>query len=246
MLGRLILVHALLAFAAHASAQEDGDSGDARAQRLFVQGRDAFDAERYAEALDFFQRSYEISGRHELLNNIGSAQERLGRYDAAIRTYERFLEAVPSSSNRSFVERRLSRLREGAAREEPPPPPPERGSSNGGDATLLAVGIATAVIGAVVTAVGVGGVVVRENAAAEYNSDACDPTPDAPSSELRCGGLRSDGDVWGTAGGVLLAIGGAALAAGVALAIIGATSTTADVAAACSPTLGGVVCGGRF
>lgn len=98
-----------LVFAAHGAAQTPADE---QARELFRRGAEAFDAQRYEEALDYFQRSYEISGRDELLNNIGSAQERLGQNAAAIRSYERFIQTVPDSPNRGFAERRLRRLRE--------------------------------------------------------------------------------------------------------------------------------------
>jgi tetratricopeptide (TPR) repeat protein len=66
---------------------------------------------RFEDALHDFRRAYELSGRAELLFNIGSAAERL-RLDAeALEAYEAYLEQVPDAENSSFVKSRVDLLR---------------------------------------------------------------------------------------------------------------------------------------
>jgi len=91
-------------------AQDQGEDSEARA--LFEAGRVAFDEGRFENALEYFQRSYELSRRPQLLYNIGSAADRLRRDREALEAFEAFLEAVPSSPNRAHVEGRIRVLRQ--------------------------------------------------------------------------------------------------------------------------------------
>lgn len=93
-------------------AQDRGDpSVDAEARSLFEAGRTAFDAGRYADALEYFERSHELSGRSALLYNIGSAADRLRRDEEALRAFERYLQELPDAPNRSAVQARIQVLR---------------------------------------------------------------------------------------------------------------------------------------
>ncbi|HEX6245506.1 MAG TPA: tetratricopeptide repeat protein [Polyangiales bacterium] len=89
-------------------------AGDAAADEegrgFFIAGRAAYLAGRYDEALERFERSYEMSGRHVLLYNIGSAAERAGQPKRALAAYRRFLEKEPDSELRPEVEGRIVAL----------------------------------------------------------------------------------------------------------------------------------------
>lgn len=85
---------------------------DAEARGLFVAGREAFDAGRYDNALDYFTRAYALSGRSGLLFNIASTAERLRRDDEALRAYEAYLEAMPDAPNREYTQSRIVFLRD--------------------------------------------------------------------------------------------------------------------------------------
>lgn len=89
---------------------------DAEARALFEAGRVAFVDERFGDALGYFQRSYELSRRPELLYNIATSLDRLDRDDEAITQYEAFLTAIPDAANRRDVELRVSVLRSRAER----------------------------------------------------------------------------------------------------------------------------------
>jgi tetratricopeptide (TPR) repeat protein len=85
---------------------------DAEARSLFEAGRTAYDEGRYDNALRYFQQAYELSGRPELLFNVGSAADRLRRDDEALAAFEAYLEARPGADNRRAVEARIAVLRE--------------------------------------------------------------------------------------------------------------------------------------
>lgn len=99
-----------------AAAQSTPADIEGRAQ--FEAGRVAFVDERYDDALAYFRRAYEISGRAELRYNIAASLDRLDRDREALTEYEAYLAAVPDSPNREEVEFRLSLLRARLARED--------------------------------------------------------------------------------------------------------------------------------
>src|SRR5690606_23764287 len=98
---------------------------DEEARALYQAGRIAFDQGRFESALDYFQRSYELSGRPALLFNIGSAADRLRKDEVALDAFERYLEAVPDSPDRASVESRIevhpAAIRAGERAPEPEP-----------------------------------------------------------------------------------------------------------------------------
>lgn len=89
------------------------------AKGLFNAGRAAFDAGRYADALDYFQRAYGISGRAGLLYNIGLAFDRLREDERALDAYDQYLAHAPDASNRAEVETRAAAIRAALARRQP-------------------------------------------------------------------------------------------------------------------------------
>lgn len=181
--GVVVALMISLGLAPRAIAQETPAEGgasashDAEARALFQAGSVAFNDGRFEDALSYFTRSHELSGRPELLYNIGTTQDRLRREPEAVAAFEAYLEAVPSAHNRREVEGRLRVLREEIAREEaqareradaepapivdPPDTtagePVDRGEGDGGEDvltswwlwTIVGVVVAGAVVGAV-------------------------------------------------------------------------------------------------
>jgi tetratricopeptide (TPR) repeat protein len=107
-------------------------SHDEEARALFEAGRIAFRDGRFEEARGHFLRSYELSGRAELLYNIASADDRLRHDDAALRGFEQYLAEVADAPNRAEVEARIAVLRAAIAANTPAAP------SDGGAATPAA------------------------------------------------------------------------------------------------------------
>lgn len=96
MLRGALLVVLLLVSSSTALAQ--GSSRDlAAARELFRAGVTAGTEDRWPEALDAFQRAYELSGRADVLLNVAAAQVELHQFLAAGDTYRRFqAEAEPA------------------------------------------------------------------------------------------------------------------------------------------------------
>lgn len=83
---------------------------DAEARQLFEAGRLAFDDARYEDALLRFRDAHRMSGRPELLYNIGQCLDRLRRDSEAAETFEQYLAASPDAPNRHEVQQRLEIL----------------------------------------------------------------------------------------------------------------------------------------
>ena len=83
------------------------NSRDDEARMLFEAGRVAYSAGRFDDALGYFRRAYEISGRAVLLYNVGSAADKLRQDAVALDALRRYLEAVPTAENREEVEARI-------------------------------------------------------------------------------------------------------------------------------------------
>lgn len=94
------------------------EARDTQARELFEQGRAAFTAARFAEALDLFRQAYALSERHALLYNIGQAADRLRLDRDALEAFDCYLAEIPDAENRIEVETRIGVLRETIARDE--------------------------------------------------------------------------------------------------------------------------------
>ncbi|HEX5656615.1 MAG TPA: hypothetical protein VFX59_05440 [Polyangiales bacterium] len=107
----LSIAFALCFHSAPARAEGPGAQEDAAARAAFEQGRTAYEAGQFADALRGYERSFELSQRPELLYNIGRAAEADGVWDRAQSAYEAYLRALPAAENSDFVRARLERVR---------------------------------------------------------------------------------------------------------------------------------------
>jgi tetratricopeptide (TPR) repeat protein len=128
-----------------AVAQAPLPADDAEARARFEAGRIAFGQGRYESALEDFRRAHDLTGRSELLYNIGSAADRLRLDGEALEAFEAYLAAVQESPVHPEVRRRVAVLREmlergeretedGAATEPVADAPPEGGGAPAQDA----------------------------------------------------------------------------------------------------------------
>jgi hypothetical protein len=121
-----VLVGLSLAFVPVVSAQlmepaaTDEELAEAEARALFNAAVAAYDAGRYEDALESFERAYRRSNRAALLYNMGQCYDRLRRDEEAVNAFERYLEAMPAAENRAQVESRIRALREAIARRANP------------------------------------------------------------------------------------------------------------------------------
>jgi len=87
----------------------------------------AYDLQKYQEAIDEYQKAYEISGDPPMLYNIAQAYRLADQPAEAVRYYRRFLQRMPNARNRDDVERKIAdqeKLAEQRKKLEPPPSPP--------------------------------------------------------------------------------------------------------------------------
>jgi tetratricopeptide (TPR) repeat protein len=157
----------LASMAAVASAQtspplssdfDEDASGETQARDAFAAGRTALDEGRSEDALADFREAYRLSGRPELLYNIGMVEERLHHDRPALEAFEGYLEAIPAATNRASVEERIRNLREEIARDDAVSAALSQTSQPGHDGgdDLIASPVLWVIVGVVVVGAAVG------------------------------------------------------------------------------------------
>lgn len=204
---------------AGALAQED-PSRDREARGLFDAGVSAYEGGRYDEALRYFQRSYELSGRHALLYNIGSAAERAREDEVALQAYEEYLRRLPDADNRPRVETRVAALRDLIARGDrrDDPPPPTRGGGGGSDPApwiVFGSGAVVAIVGGILLGLGLADRDTVENPPAGVFWNDVEAAYERGPALL-------------TSGVILLPVGIAAMAGGLVWALIAPAGASSD------------------
>jgi tetratricopeptide (TPR) repeat protein len=106
--GWCVVVAAVLWASATVAAQAPTAGMEEEARNLFRAGSSAYSEGRYESALDYFRRSYELSGRSMLLYNMATAADRLRQDEDALRWYRQYLEEVPDAPNASEVKSRAA------------------------------------------------------------------------------------------------------------------------------------------
>jgi hypothetical protein len=98
----------------------------------YQQATRAYDLGKYQEAIDEYQKVYEIDGDPVMLYNIGQAYRLNDQAQESIHFYRRYLQRSPEARNREDVERKITSLeklieerRKAAAAVAPPPPKKE-------------------------------------------------------------------------------------------------------------------------
>jgi tetratricopeptide (TPR) repeat protein len=226
---RFLAFALLCATATTARAQ---DSLEAEARANFEAGRIAFVDGRFADALPYFERAHELTGRPELLYNIGVCRDRIGHDVGALEAFEAYLAAIPDAANRSEVEQRIETARLRVARmadggEGAPESEVDAGAAapSGSDPTGWILAGAGAAIAAA------GGVLVGVGAADRAGIEGSMGTLSWSDATARAS--SADGLVVGGAIGLGVGAGLAALGLGLALAVGG---PEAPAVAQISPT----------
>jgi hypothetical protein len=126
----LSLLWALLAgpAAGTASAAELTPAQKQDMKLLYEKATRAYDVGKYQEAIEEYQKAYEIGGDPPMLYNIAQSYRLNDQPGEAIRFYKRYLQRAPSARNREDVERKIADLEKGmeerrkaAAAVTPPP-----------------------------------------------------------------------------------------------------------------------------
>jgi tetratricopeptide (TPR) repeat protein len=114
------------------SSPPRGDEArDREARAEYIAGSEAFTRGDFEQAVRRFEHAYALSGRPQLLYNIGTSYDRLHRWQQAHRAFEQFLRALPESSNRDEVRARQRVIEAEIARER-------QVAANQGRAVLIA------------------------------------------------------------------------------------------------------------
>lgn len=235
------------ALAAPAGAQEGVDE----ARGAFEAGQAAYRAGRFPEALQYFERAYELTEEPDLLYNIATVHDRLRHDREALDAYRAYLEARPAAEDRANIEARVEVLEAAVATAETAPPvetepdepevtpedtppvdvepqPGPTSDAGPGPWILVGVGGAVAVAGAVLLGL------------TASDLDTVQSADGVPFSDIRDAYDRVP--ILSTSGFVAIGVGAALLAAGVGWAIAGGGDGSTQV----TLTPGGVALGGRF
>lgn len=212
-----VIIVVLGAWAGPLAAQEPASEVD-DGRAMFELGRRAYEDRRYDDAVRYFERALEQSGRVELYYNIASAHERNGDREQAIAAFERFIESAPDNDRRHEAEERLRVLREGSTSDHEDEPEPDTTVADGGGSVVgpivvLALGVAAAGTGALFLGLAGGA-----------RSTVEDAPRDTPWVDVE--GDASNAETFSLVGAIALGVGGAAMAAGVVWLVASSSSET--------------------
>ena len=104
----------------------------------YQQATRAYDLGKYQEAVDEYQKVYEIDGDPVMLYNIAQAYRLNDQPQESIHFYRRYLQRSPEARNKEDVERKITAMeklieeRRKAAALVAPPPPKTGGEAGGG------------------------------------------------------------------------------------------------------------------
>ena len=120
-----------IAWSSHAEAAQLTQTQKDEVKLHYQRATRAYDLQKYQEAIEEYQKAYEISGDPPMLYNIGQAYRLADQPSEAVRYYRRFLQRMPNARNREDVERKIAdqeklidERRKAAASVAPPPPLP--------------------------------------------------------------------------------------------------------------------------
>lgn len=85
------------------------------ARERFLEGRDLYDDGEYKEAAAAFLEAYELSGRTELLYNVGQAYRYAGAYSEAERYFQQYLAERPDAPNAEEVVETIIEIQQAVA-----------------------------------------------------------------------------------------------------------------------------------
>lgn len=91
----------------------------ARARLHFQQGKAAFELGRFQEALEQYEKAYQIAALPGFLFNIGQCHRNLGNYQKAIFSFRLYLQKKPNAPNRDAVQVLLDELEAQVATQPP-------------------------------------------------------------------------------------------------------------------------------
>ena len=130
LMKHLAFIALLLLVAPVARAADLTPSQKLEMKQLYEKATRAYDVGKYNEAIEEYQKAYELGGDPPMLYNIAQAYRLNDQPGEALRFYRRYLQRAPGAKNREDVERKIAELektveerRKAAAAATPPPLP---------------------------------------------------------------------------------------------------------------------------
>jgi tetratricopeptide (TPR) repeat protein len=236
------------------------------AESHYRKGKKAYTVGHFAEAIEEFEKAFDIKPEPVFLFNMAQAHRQNGNLQRAIFFYRRYLEADPTAKDRADIEKRIKEGEAELAAEKehrlaPPPPPapivvvappqnptpaatvqsppvqPNKPEETHGRGLVIA-GIVTGSVGLVAIGIGVFATLHADSLHSQAYSGQYDNSKEQSSKTYRTLELTS------------FIVGGAALGTGAVLLILGATSKGDKPSVALAPFLvpgaGGASVWGRF
>jgi len=104
------LVGIVVALAAGAARAQLSADQKQEMRQHYEKATRAYDIEKYGEAVDEYQKAYEIGGDPAMLYNIAQAYRLNKQLPDALHFYRRYLQRSPNARNREDVERKINDL----------------------------------------------------------------------------------------------------------------------------------------
>ncbi len=217
----------------------------------------AYDVQKYAEAVDEYQKAYEIGGDPAMLYNVAQSYRLNDQLGEALRFYRRYLQRSPNARNREDVERKIADLDKvveerrkvaaAAAAAAPPavvaPVAPVPPPSSETPAPVEGGGGGQRIAGIVLASVGAAGLI----AAAVTGKMAGDKADELTKASMNGGtfdpAVESSGKTLNTVAIVSAVVGGAAAITGAVLIVLSGGSPAEERRALVSPLIGGGITG---
>ena len=90
-----------------APTDEKTEADKQAAKEHFFNGLDLYKKGAYKQALKQFLKAYKLDRRPEMLFNFGLCREKLGHLKKAVRSFKRYLKALPKAPNREAVKEHI-------------------------------------------------------------------------------------------------------------------------------------------
>jgi len=234
LVGLMALVMTLgVAMAGDAAAMQLSPLQKAEMKQHYDKATRAYDIQKYTEAVEEYQKAYEIGGDPAMLYNVAQSYRLNDQLPDALRFYRRYLQRSPNARNREDVERKIADLERtiaerrkasaSAVQTAPPPllvppapsspPVGDKGAEEGLSGTTVTGIVVAAVGGAALITAGITGILAK-NKSDQLSSDSQQGKVYDPSLQSDGKSLDKLTKIFAIAGGVALVAGGVLIAIG--------------------------------
>jgi hypothetical protein len=115
---RNLALSVLILAVASAAAAQPADPAEQESLEHYQKGVTAYDLGKFDDAVQSFQKAYELKPQPAYLYNIAQAYRQKGDAAKAVFFYKRYLQKAPDAKNRDVVERRIAELEDLARKQE--------------------------------------------------------------------------------------------------------------------------------